>query len=413
MRLILIILVLLSLVSVKRTFAQPRIVSYELWKTVSKDDLRETMRQRKVPKAMLDPKYDVNIYDVKYISHWHDGSEVLTSGLYFVPQGATEPLPQMAYHHGTIMHKGRQTEITGEANLCLGYAVDGYLVLMTDYIGLGHGERFHLYQDYRSLGQATVDFLLAVRELDGPLNVRASDQLFLTGYSEGGYAALGANKLIQEEYSDRFKVTATAANAGAYDMKGVQSKAIFQPYPRPQFLPYLIIAMNEIYGIVPDTYDCFKAPYDSLVRVLFDGTHYNEEMTEHFPSIAADMLKDTLIREYWNNPDFLFHKAMADNTITHWKPDNPVQLCHCKGDEIVFYENSVVALEGMKASGAEDVILRNPGNKYGHLGCGLFATGYSKFYFDSFRPGAKHGRKGSSTQRFLMGMLKLRKPITG
>jgi len=395
----------------EQTLAEPRIVSYELWQTVNKDELRETMRARKIPKAMLDPKYDVHIYDVKYISHWHDGTEVLTSGLYFVPQGATGPMPQMAYHHGTIMHKGRQTEIKGETHLCLGYAVDGYLVLMTDYIGLGHGERFHLYQDYRSLGQASVDFLLAVRELDDVLNVRASDQLFLTGYSEGGYAALGANKLIQEEYSDRLKVTATAANAGAYDMKGVQAKAIFQPYPRPQFLPFLLIGVNEIYDIVPDIHEAFIAPYDSLVRVFFDGTHYNEEMTEHFPSIAAEMLKQWILDQYWNNPDFRFHKAMDDNTITHWKPENPVQLCHCKGDEIVFYENSVVALEGMRASGAEDVILRNPGKKYGHLGCGLFATGYSKFYLDSFRPGAKYGRKGSSTQRFLMGLLKMKKPI--
>lgn len=412
MRTALLIFFLLLLASDHCVLAQSRIVSYELWQTVSKDDLRDMMRARKIPKAMLDPRHDVLIYDVRYISHWHDGSEVLASGLYFVPQGAEGPMPRLVYHHGTIMHKGRQSEIKGEANLCLGYAVEGYLVLMPDYIGLGHGERFHIYQDYRSLGQSAVDFLQAVSTLDGKLDVRASDQLFLTGYSEGGYAALGTNKLIQEEYPDDFKVTATSANAGAYDMKGVQSKAIFQPYPRPQFLPYLMMGVNEIHSIVPDFHDMFREPYDSLIRVFFDGMHYNEEMTEHFPGIPADMIKKWVLDAYWNNPDFIFHRAMEDNTITHWKPENPVQLCHCKGDEIVFFENSVVALDGMREHGAADVILRNPGRKYNHVGCGIFATAYSKFYFDSFLPGTKHGRKGSSTQRFLLGLLKLRRPIT-
>jgi hypothetical protein len=392
--------------------AQARIVSYELWQTVKKDELVEKMRSRKIPKAMLDPRYDVNIYDVMYVSHWHDGSEVLASGLYFVPQGVEAPMPQVVYHHGTVMQKGRQQEVKGEANLCLGYAVEGYLVLMPDYIGLGNGERFHLYQDYRSLATSAVDILMAVRQLDTTLRVKASEQLFLTGYSEGGYAALGTNKFIQEQYADRFKVTATSANAGAYDMAGVQSQAMFQPYHRPQFLPFLLMGVNEVYRIAPDVHDLYRPPYDSLVRVFFDGTHDGEVMTPHFPSIAVHMLKDWVLEDYRNNASSPFRRALADNTITHWRPDNPVQLCHCKGDETVFYGNALVALEGMRQSGATDVTLRNPGRKYGHRSCAIFTTGYSKFYFDSFLPGAKHGRKGSSTQRFLMGLLKLKKPVT-
>jgi hypothetical protein len=150
----------------------------------------------------------------------------------------------------------------------------------------------------------------------------------------------------------------------------------------------------------------------SLARKYFDGIHENEEITEHFPPIAVDTLQDWVVETYQNKPEFPFRKAMADNTITHWKPINPIQFCHCKGDETMFYENSVVALKAMKQLRATDVTLRNSGKKYGHRSCGLFATAYSKFYFDSFLPNAKHSRKGSSTQRLLMGLLKLKKPVT-
>jgi pimeloyl-ACP methyl ester carboxylesterase len=389
-----------------------RIVSYELWQTVSKDELRQRMKERKIPKALLNPRYDVNIYDVKYLSKWHDGSEVLVSGLYFVPQGATAPMPQLVYHHGTTFVKGREQEIKRETNLALGYAVDGYIVLMPDYFGLGHGDKFHIYQQYKPLGQTTVDFLFTAKELNALLKVQVNEQLFLTGYSEGGYAALGANKLIQEAYGQHFKVTATAANAGAYDMAGVQSKAMFNPYARPQFLPYLLMGLNEVYNMVPNINAMYRPPYDTVVQKYFDGYHTHDGLEKLLPLVPKDMLHDTFINLYLSDTNFIMHKALQENTLCYWKPENAVQLCHCKGDKVVFYENSFVAYYSMKQLGAEDITLRNPGKKYTHRGCALFATSYSKFYFDSFIEGNKHGRKGSFAQRFFLSLAKLKKPVT-
>ncbi len=389
-----------------------RIVSYELWKSVSKDELSERMKERKIPKALANPKYDVKIYDVKYVSHWHDGTEVLVSGLYFVPQAVTEAMPTLVYHHGTKFTKGRETEIIREANFAVGYAIDGYLVFMPDYFGLGHGEKFHIYQQYQPLGQTTVDFLFIANTLNEQLKVRANEQLFLTGYSEGGYAALGTNKLIQEQYARHFKVTATSANAGAYDMEGVQSQAMFKPYKRPQFLPYLLQGINEIYGMVPNVIDMYRKPYDSIVVKYFDGTHTHDGLENLLPEIPKDMIRDTFVNLFLTDNNFPLNIALKENTLCYWKPENPVQLCHCKGDEVVFYANSIHAYNGMKQHGAEDITLRNPGKKFKHRSCGIFATAYSKIYFDSFRDGAKHGRKGSFSQRFFLSLAKLKKPVT-
>jgi hypothetical protein len=384
-----------------------KIVSFKLWKTFTKEEMTERMKKNHVPKSLLNPKYDVDIYDVQYVSHWHDGSEILASGLYFVPHGLNAPMPQVAYHHGTRVQKGREDKIDGESYICLGLAVDGYLVLKPDYIGLGYGEKFHLYQQYKSLGQATVDFLYAARELNDSLGIKTNKQLFLTGYSEGGYAAIAANKLIQEKYSKDFTVTAAAGNSGAYDMGGVQSEVMFKKYSNPHYLPYILKGFNEVYKIVPDINNIYKAPYDSIIAKAFDGSRKLKDIDKSLPEIPKDMVRDTFVELFKNDPNFGMRKALEDNSLCNWKPENPVQLCYCNADEQVNYRNAFVARDGMKKLGAKHVTLRDGGRKYGHYKCALFASMYAKLYFDSFRNGSKHGRAGNAGKLFMLSLARL------
>jgi len=193
----------------------------------------------------------------------------------------------------------------------------------------------------------------------------------------------------------------------------LQSQAMFKSYPRPQFLPFLLQGFNEVYNMVPDLNTIYREPYATVIQQYFDGNHGHDGMEKLLPQVPIEMLNDSFVNRYLNDKDFVMHKALKENTICYWKPENPVQLCHCKGDEIVYYENSVVACNVMKQQGATDVTLKNPSKRFGHRGCGLFATMYSKMYFDSFRAGSKHGRKGSFAQRFFLSLAKLKKPPTG
>jgi hypothetical protein len=43
----------------------------------------------------------------------------------------------------------------------------------------------------------------------------------------------------------RFKVTATSPMSGAYDMTGEQEKYMFQKYPKPFYLPYLLTSYQD------------------------------------------------------------------------------------------------------------------------------------------------------------------------
>lgn len=167
-------------------FAGGNLISYTLHQSVTREEFRAMLKKRHLPRASAPARYDVDVYDVIYYTKWHDGSTIKASGLYFAPRNVKKGAAELIYHHGTRVNKGRRKKLGGEENFCLALAMDGYSVIMPDYIGLGHGDKFHLYQLAESLGQASVDMYFAVQEINGDCALKTNGQLFLTGYSEGG-----------------------------------------------------------------------------------------------------------------------------------------------------------------------------------------------------------------------------------
>ena len=388
-------------------FAFEKVVSYSLFKTITKEEFQATMKKRHLPKILIAAHYTVDVYDVTYLSHWHDGSVIKASGLYYVPHNAKKAMPEIVYHHGTRMEKGRKEKLGGEESLCLGMAMDGYLVLQPDYIGLGYGDKFHLYQVASSEGQGSVDMLFAIRELNDSLKIKTNGMLFLTGYSEGGYSTLATHKLIQEKYSDQLHVTASSAMSGAYDMAGAQSGVMFKPYSRPHYLPYILNSYNEVYGFVHgDINSIYKTPYDTLIPHLFDGKHNINEVDRLLPGIPSQMLKDSFVNLFRTDPKFPFTVALQANNLYDWKPEAPVQLCYCDSDEQVTCRNSFVAYDKMRSNGAQHITLRRAGVNFTHSRCAIIASLYTKMYFDTFRNGSKYGGKGSAGKRFVASLAK-------
>ena len=387
------------------SFAQKHLVSYTLFQTTTKKEFQEMLKKRHLPKASAPAKYDVDVYDVIYYTKWHDGSTIKASGLYFVPRGVKKGSPELVYNHGTLVNKGRRNHLGGEEYFCLAMAMDGYAVALPDYIGLGHGDKFHLYQVAESLGQASVDMLLTVREMDDSLHIKTNGQLFLSGYSEGGYAALATDKLIQDKYPN-IHVTAASPMSGAYDMTGVEGQVMFKSYTEPHYLPYLLGSYNEVYHMVPDVKMLYKHPYDSLIPPLASQKPNLDDIIDFLPPIPGNMLKDTFVDMYLHDPDFTLIQAIKKNNLYDWKPDNPVQLCYCDSDEQVTPLNAFVAYKQMKADGAQHVTLRRAGKNFHHSRCALVAMLYTKMYFDSFRRGHKYGGKGSAGSRIMADIAK-------
>lgn len=145
---------------------------------------------------------------VLYRSLGVDGSPVAVSGTVMVPQGRAPAggWPILTWAHGT----------TGIADDCApslrpstmpDWLRAGFAVVATDYEGLGT-PGVHPYLIGRSAGRSVLDIVRAARQLEPRLSTRVA----ITGYSQGGHAALWA-AAIQRSFTPELRVTGTVAFA--------------------------------------------------------------------------------------------------------------------------------------------------------------------------------------------------------
>ncbi len=390
--------------------ASAQLINYTKVDSFSTDRLDERWKRMGIPQVISRVRNAVDVYDITYCTTYGDSSCVMASGLYFVPIAPKKPAPLLIYNHGTTIRPQRKLGYNGEDQICLMFATDGYAVCEPDYVGLGYGERRHLYIHADSEANAGIDMMKAVKELDSIVGLKRDSMLFISGYSQGGHAAMAVHRKLQEQYAGKYTVTASSPMSGPYDLDGVQADVMFHEYTQPHYLPYLLLGYNEVYNIFDRNkfYDMvFKPPYDDIVLGVFNGKHSVGDINDTLPTVPKDMLSDSLIDLFVNDDEFIFKQLLRENSMDNWVPERPMQICYCLGDEEVVYTNALLAYEYMHARGAKNVKLRKAGGKkYTHRKCADWAVVYTKFYFDSFRKGSKKGRKGPVFKRWLVGIAK-------
>ncbi len=380
-------------------------------KSYTVEQLKTKWKNYGIPRFISPVKNGVDIYEVVYKMPWIDGTMIDASGIYFVPVGMKEPVPRLVYNHGTIIKPPRNGyDYNGESQISLMFSTDGYAVLAPDYVGLGLGEKQHLYVHADSEADAGIYFMKAAEEINKEIGLNFNDQLFISGYSQGGHSTLALHRKLQNKYKGQYPVTASSPMSGPYDLAGEQSTVMFRKYPQPHYLPYLLIGYNTAYNVFPeeDFYNVFAEPYDTLIPWMFTSKkHGVGDINSMLPEVPKDMVKPEFIEQYQTNPDFTLRRELVNNSVFDWKPESPVQICYCKGDEEVLYTNALVAHKTMKKNGAKNITLRHTGKRYTHRQCADFSVVYTKFYFDSFRKGSTKGRKGPFFKRWLIGIAKL------
>ena len=396
------------------SFSYSQLIEYKKINSFTTNELHEKWKYSSIPKVITPINYSIDIYDVLYYTEWHDGTMIQASGLYFVPN-KFDASPLLIYNHGTrVDPKNRDINCNRENLICSIFATDGYAVIVPDYVGLGHGEGVHLYMHSDSEANAGIYFMKAIKEVNRRLKFKLNKQLFLTGYSQGGHATLALHQKLQEEYYVDYKVTASSPMSGPYDPLDVQGKVMFDYYTQPHYLPYLLISYNEVYNIFPKEtfYEIFNHPYDSLVRECFSKqTHFSgnnalDEINSLLPDVPVDMLREDIVSLYKTDYNF-FKRFLKENSVYDWKPTSPVQLCFCKSDEEVLYQNSLLAYNVMKNNGAKNITKQCVSRKYNHVECAGFSAIHTKYFFDSFRKGSVKGRKGPFLKRVIIKLAKL------
>ena len=348
--------------------------SAELLTTYTQSQLATTAAVFGIPSESFSADYDVNAYRVTYDMPFL-GDTIEVSGALFVPQGFDDPcgLPIHIYMHGTIFDRtDAPSFLSIEGSFGGLMSTLGQLVLMPDYVGLGTSELMHPYVHADSESDAGFYMMRAADALSDDLGYTLNGQNFISGYSQGGHAAMAlARDLTTTAYGDEFPLSGAVPGSGPYDISGTQFPQTFEfeTYSNPAYLAYNVIGWNSVYGtLYDDLSEVFQEPYASTMLDLFDGTNDAETINNACPSTLEEFLQPGLVEEIQNDPMHPFHLAALDNDVYQWIPEAPVEMYYCTQDEQVFYQNALVADAWMTENGSTSHSSTNLG-AYDHGQC--------------------------------------------
>ena len=280
--------------------------------------------------AGVDPVADfgISVYDIKYETEGEGGYIDTLSGLVAFPHSPIEAFPILSYQHGTAVNDASAPSLAGLTMdnpevllISLVTAPSGYITLFPDYEGLGDPNKFHPFIIAESYTHSVVNMVRAVKqlstELEGEDQFQFNDQLFLIGYSEGGYATMAVQRGIELNFSDEFTITTSCPMAGPYDLAGTMVDYFLSipSYPKPFYVPFVLTSHLWYYqGEDVDFGDYFEPFWADTLPSLFDGTHFGDEIDALMPENPLDIILPDVLEEFTNNEDHFFRQTLQQNT---------------------------------------------------------------------------------------------------
>ena len=348
--------------------------------------------------------YGYKAYKIPYTTTDEEGNSVEVSGLMVIPTGVPEAVKKLGFSvvsddHGTIFANAEApTVIAANTSAPAGSSVIltslfAFVTLQPDYIGFGDSsDHYHPFILKKSLANATVDFIKAAQDFAKNNAINLNGQLFLTGYSEGGYAAMAA--LQQIEQAGELHVTLSAPMAGPYAVDPMAMGVLSQPtIPVPSFMANIAYAYSNAYS--EDVSNVVNEPYASKLEDLFDGSKTRTEIDPELTTGTTDLFNPVFINDFFTNPSNWFKLAAQENDVHNWVPQGAVRLLHCLGDDVIPYGISQLAEGTMQGMGATNVALipievaitQDPATalRYGHVECGSVAYGVAATIFAETR----------------------------
>ncbi len=359
------------------------VIEIEQIETLSADAIAERLTNAGVPGV---PLYGVELYRVVYHTVDVDGRPTQASGAIAIPIQSVGPMPLLSFQHGTVTGRHQVPSEQGFDLLSMGLGASGYVTVLPDYLGLGSSPGPHPYVHAKSLGTAVVDMLRAARQHCKAQGIELSDQLFLMGYSEGGYATMAAHREIQRLHASEFTVTASAPMAGPYNLSEVMAAQILasSPYPAPGYLPYTLLSYDYVYDVFGGMTSVLKDEYVPHLDTWYDGSKALSFINKQLPQVPYEMLHPDFVASFKQDTDHPLRQALAANDVHNWSPEAPMRLYHCVGDDQVSFRNAEKALSAFRAHGAGHVELAEL-NFGDHQQCAPPALFLGKLWFDEFK----------------------------
>jgi poly(3-hydroxybutyrate) depolymerase len=352
------------------------------------------------------PVCDILLYDIQYETVGGSNEPTTASAALMVPTGlganCTGARPIMLYAHGTTTDRAftmANLQNTETLFLAALFASQGYIVVAPNYAGYDTSTLpYHPYLIAEQQSKDMIDALSAARAalpLASATLTRDNGQLFITGYSQGGYVAMATDRAMQ---AAGMTVTAAAPMSGPYALAAFVDAVFYGEVNGGATISstLLLTAYQHAYGnIYADPVDVFAQPYAAGIDTLLPTTATRSELyaqdelpanalfslTPPAPAFAADtppttpanlaivfalgfgpgnLLQNSYRLSYLEdaqanpdggfpavtdglaaaNPGLPFRQALQANDLRNWVPAAPLLLCGGANDPEVFWLNA-------------------------------------------------------------------------
>ena len=369
---------------------------------------------------------------ITYNTKGQNDEDIVASGLLVIPSPSDSyqayrasigeapfSVSMICDNHGTIFTNAEapsNVEIqNGMPDYSLAVSMTGYAGfagIYPDYIGYGtSSDENHPYMLKKASARASLDMIKASMKYMSDEGVALNYQLFISGYSQGGYTAMALAEELESNYSSDVNLMGVAPMAGPHDLKALGDIELDASHTMvyPAFLGYLADSYSQAYLDI-NISDLVNTIDTTLYHSLFDGSNSNVEIHTGlglvtdarggFNQHTADILfKTSIIDDYQNNSNTgaTLNTRFTENSTYDWTPSTKMNLIHCSDDEIIPFSMSQKAYDTFVANGSTNITLTpiptaiideaTASSPFVHSRCGKTAYGAAVTWFDAIRSG--------------------------
>lgn len=295
--------------------------------------------KEQLEKLLTEVKTGVEIFKISYNTTFNE-SKVVASGLVCVPSQAGD-YPILSYQNGTnTEHSKAPSE---DANNQLFQILEmmgstGFIVTIPDYLGFGESSSmFHPYLHKQSTVQTVTDMWRATKEalaLNESINL--NNDVYITGYSQGGWATMAIHEAAQKNNIGDFTLKASSCGGGPYNIPTLNEYITTQSnYKQPYFIGYIFNSYLNL-GLSTDIGSVFQAPYDERIPTLYNGTNSGSDINSQLTTTVADLFTSDYLNNWNTGADFApVREMLTANSIAAFETNVPILLSHGTDDDYV------------------------------------------------------------------------------
>ena len=368
---------------------------------------------------------------ISYKTVGQDDKPLVASGLLVIPTATAQyqhyrlsqgerpfSVSMLCNNHGTIFLNSEapsNAEVSNglpdyaQAVLMTGYA--GFAAIYPDYIGFGDSNTtVHPYIMKKAAAREAVDMLKASMTYMKNNNVVLNYQLYISGYSEGGYNALAMAEEVEKNFSDRVNLMGVAPMAGPYNVEALGDIDLnaTKKMAYPAFLADLAYSYSHYYSdvnlsdlAIPHLAQfqlAFNGQYDTVpIQTILGVANPSTGDYGFYTHTTNELFKDGFISDYQNNQNNIMRQKFAENNLDNWTPRSKMNFIQCVDDDIIPFSESNDIYNKFKANGADVTLMPIPTgmlsqqkdakHPFVHVNCVPEAYGTAVKWFAAIRNG--------------------------